>query len=77
MTRIILLSLTLMVLTACSELALLGSMGGMAGSKHTYVKIYNGVDFATLALTEKSAREYIYEKGKQYINDQTMGYIKE
>ena len=76
MTRMILLLLTLMVLTACSELALLGSMGGMAGSKHTYVRIYNGVDFATLALTEKSAREYIYEKGKKYINDQTLGFVK-
>ncbi len=76
MTRMILLLLMLTVLTACSELALLGSMGGMAGSKHTYVRIYNGVDFATLALTEKSAREYIYEKGKKYINDQTMGFVK-
>ena len=76
MTRMILLLLTLMVLTACSELALIGSMGGMAGGKHTYVKIYNVVDFATLALTQKSAKEYIYEKGKKYINDQTMGFVK-
>ena len=76
MTRMILLLSMLMVLTACSELALIGSLGGMVGSQHTYAKIYNGVDFATLALTQKSAKEYIYEKGKKYINDQTMGFVK-
>lgn len=76
MTRMILLLLTLMVLTACSELVLIGSIGGMAGSKHTYGKIYNGVDFTTLALTQKSVKEHIYEKGKKYINDRSLTYIK-
>tara|TARA_R110002012_G_C11222222_1_gene562826 strand:+ start:13 stop:237 length:225 start_codon:yes stop_codon:yes gene_type:complete len=71
-----LLLLTLMACTACSELALMGSLGGMAASQNTYTKIYSGVDFTTLTLTEKSVKEHIYEKGKQYINDQTMGFVK-
>jgi len=56
-----------------SELALIGSIGGMAASQNTYAKIYNGVDFTTLALTEKSIKEHVYEKGKEYIHDKAHG----
>ena len=75
MTKILLL-LTLMVCTGCSEFALLASGSSLAISQNTYVKAYNGVDVLTIMATEKDIKKHVYEKGKLYIYDQTMGYIK-
>ena len=71
MKKILLIGLFTIITTGCSELALMGSIGGMAASQNTYAKIYNGIDFTTLALTDKSIKEHAYEKGKKYINDYT------
>ena len=76
MTRMILLLSMLMVLTACSEFALLASGSSLAISQNAYVKAYNGVDVLTIMATDKDIKKHIYEKGKEYIYDQTMGYIK-
>ena len=76
MTRMILLLLMLTVLTACSEFAILMSGSSLAISQNAYVKAYNGVDVLTIMATEKDIKKHIYEKGKEYIYDQTMGYIK-
>jgi len=71
MIRTILLLLMLMVLTACSEFALLASGSSLAISHNTYAKVYNGVDFLTVISTEKSVKQHAYEKGKKYIYDKT------
>ena len=76
MTRMILLLSMLMVLTACSEFAILMSGSSLAISQNAYVKAYNGLDVLTIMATEKDIKKHIYEKGKEYIYDQTMGYIK-
>ena len=66
----------LTALTACSEFALLMSGASLAGTQNAYVKAYNGLDVLTIMATEKDIKKHIYEKGKEYIYDQTMGYIK-
>jgi len=66
----------LMAFTGCSEFALLASGSSLAISQNTYVKVYNGVDFLTVISTEKSIKKHAYEKGKEYIYDQAMGYTK-
>ena len=76
MTRMILLLSMLMVLTACSEFALLASGSSIAISQNTYVKAYNGIDVLSIMSTEKSIKKHAYEKGKKYIYDQTLGHIK-
>jgi len=76
MTRMILLLLMLMALTACSEFALLMSGSSIAISQNAYVKVYNGVDVLTIMGTEKSIKKHVYDKGKEYIYDKTLGYIK-
>ena len=76
MTRMILLLSMLMVLTACSEFAILISGSSLAISQNAYVKTYNGIDVLTIMTTEKDLKKHVYEKGKEYIYDQTMGYIK-
>ena len=55
---------------------MLASGSSIAISQNTYVKAYNGLDVITIIGTDKDIKQHIYEKGKEYIYDQTMGYIK-
>ena len=83
MTRTILLLSMLMVLTACSEFALLASGSSLAMSQNTYAKVYNGIDVLTIMRTEKSLKGHAYDsakkawtevkEGKKYIYDKTWG----
>ena len=76
MIRTILLLLMLTVFTGCSEFAILMSGSSLAISQNAYVKVYNGVDVLTIMATEKDLKKHVYEKGKEYIYDQAVGYIK-
>ena len=76
MIRTILLLSMLMVLTACSEFAILMSGSSLAISQNAYVKAYNGIDVLTIMATEKDIKKHVYEKGKEYIYDKSLGYIK-
>jgi len=60
MTRIILLLSMLMVLTSCSEFAILMSGSSLAISQSTYAKVYNGIDVLTIMSTEKSIKGHAY-----------------
>ena len=83
MIRIILLLLMLMVVTACSEFAILMSGSSLALSQNTYAKVYNGIDVLTIMNTEKSIKGHAYDnvkkawievkEGKEYIYDKTWG----
>ena len=71
-----------MVLTACSEFALLMSGSSVALSQNTYAKVYNGVDILTIMSTKKSMKGHAYDnakkvltglkEGKKYIYDTTI-----
>jgi hypothetical protein len=76
MIRTILLLLMLTAFTGCSEFALLMSGSSIAVSQNAYVRVYNGADFLTVVSTQKSIKKHVYEKGKEYIYDQTMGFVK-
>jgi len=83
MTRTILLLSMLMVLTACSEFALLMSGSSLALTQNTYAKVYNAADMLTIMGTEKSIKGHAYDsakkalerakEGKEYIYDKTWG----
>jgi len=83
MTRMILLLSMLMVLTACSEFAILMSGSSLAISQNTYAKVYNGMDVLTIMNTDKSIKGHAYDSakkawtevkdGKEYIYDKTWG----
>jgi hypothetical protein len=51
----------MMILTGCTEFAMLTSTTGLAVSHNTYVKAYNGLDFLTIINTEKDIKTHIYE----------------
>ena len=69
MIRTILLLSMLMVLTACSEFALLMSGSSIAISQNAYVKAYNGIDVLTIMTTEKGIKKHAYDKVKEVIDD--------
>ena len=56
------LSITAVLITSCSEFALLASGSSIAISHNTYVKAYNGVDVLTIMATEKDIKRHIYDK---------------
>ena len=66
----------LIIVSGCSEFAILMSGSSLAVSQNAYVKAYNGADFLTVISTEKSIKKHIYDKGKKYIYDKTYGAIK-
>ena len=51
----------MMILTGCTEFAMLTSTTGLAVSHNTYVKAYNGFDFLTILSTERILK-HIYMK---------------
>ena len=51
-----------MVLTACTEFAMLMSGSSIAISQNAYVKAYNGIDVLTIMQTDKDIKKHIYDK---------------
>ena len=51
-------------MTGCSEVLLLGSIGGTGVSQSPAVKAYNGVDALTIMKTKKDIKKHAYEKLK-------------
>ena len=69
------LSITAVLITSCSEFALLASGSSIAISQNAYVKTYNGIDVLTIMTTEKSIKKHVYDKGKKYY-DQSIDLVK-
>ena len=74
--KLTILFITFIIVSGCSEFAILMSGSSLAVSQNAYVKAYNGADFLTVISTEKSIKKHIYDKGKKYIYDKTYGAIK-
>ena len=59
------------IVSGCTEFALLMSGSSIAISQNTYAKVYNGIDVLTIMHSDKSIKKHVYEKGKKYIVDYT------
>ena len=66
--KLTILFTTLIIVSGCTEFAMLMSGSSLAISQNTYAKVYNAVDVLTIMRTEKSIKEQIYDK--------TWGVIK-
>jgi hypothetical protein len=51
----------LLLLNGCSEVLLLGSIGGTVVSQTPAIKAYNGVDALTIIRTDKDLKQHVYE----------------
>jgi len=67
MKLIVLMMLILM--TGCSEVLLLGSIGGTVVSQSPAIKAYNGVDAITIMKTKKDIKKHAYDKLKRINED--------
>jgi hypothetical protein len=67
--RLMTLFTTLIIVSGCTEFAILMSGSSVAMSQNAYVKIYNGVDMGVVLATKKGIKQHAYEKGKKYIVD--------
>ena len=63
MKNLILIIVALM-LTSCSEIMIVGGVGGAVVSQSPAVKAYNGVDVLTIVQTDKSIKQHAYERIK-------------
>ena len=81
--KLTILFIILIIVSGCSEFALLMSGSSIAISQNTYAKVYNGVDILTIMSTKKSMKGHAYDsakkawtevkEGKKYIYDKTWG----
>tara|TARA_R110000744_G_scaffold33472_1_gene78571 strand:+ start:384 stop:605 length:222 start_codon:yes stop_codon:yes gene_type:complete len=63
MKNLILITVGLM-LSSCSELLLLSSVGGVAVSQSPAIKAYNSIDAITIMKTDKDIKQHAYERIK-------------
>ena len=63
MKNLIMIAMVL-ALTSCSEILLLGSIGGTVVSQSPAIKAYNGVDAVTIMKTKKDIKKHVYDKLK-------------
>ena len=81
--KLTILFIMFIIVSGCSEFAMLMSGSSIAISQNTYAKVYNGVDILTIMRTEKSIKGHAYDsakkswtkvkEGKKYIYDKTWG----
>ena len=69
--KLTILFIIFIIVSGCSEFALLASGASIAGTQNAYVKAYNGIDMMTIMHSEKSIKRHIYDKGKKHVQTLT------
>ena len=69
--KLTILFIIFIIVSGCSEFALLASGASIAGTQNAYVKAYNGIDMMTIMHSEKSIKKHIYDKGKKHVQTLT------
>jgi len=53
------------LISSCTEFAILSSGAGIAVSQNAYAKAYSGLDFLTIMRTEKDIKTHVYHSLKK------------
>ena len=69
--KLTILFIILIIVSGCSEFAILVSGSSLAISQNTYAKAYNSIDVLTIMHSEKSIQKHIYDKGKKHVQTLT------
>ena len=69
--KLTILFIIFIIVSGCSEFAMLMSGSSIAISQNAYVKAYNGMDVLTIMHSEKSIKKHIYDKGKKHVQTLT------
>ena len=67
--KLTILFIIFIIVSGCSEFAILASGSSIAVSQNAYVRAYNGVDVLTIMRTEKGLKTHAYEKVRKVINE--------
>ena len=67
--KLTILFISFIIVSGCSEFAMIMSGSSIAISQNAYVKAYNGVDVLTIINSDKSIKKHIYDKGKKIIGE--------
>jgi len=73
MKKILLISLLGIIITGCSEFALLMSGSSIAISQNAYVKAYNSMDVLTIMHSDKSIKSHVYTNVKELYEHSKFG----
>ena len=81
--KLTILFMTLIIVSGCTEFAMLMSGSSLAMSQNAYAKVYNAADMLTIMGTKKGIKRHAYDsakkawtevkEGKKYIYDKTWG----
>jgi uncharacterized protein YceK len=71
--KLTILFIILIIVSGCSEFALLMSGSSIAISQNAYVKAYNGIDVLTIMGTEKDIRSHVYTNVKELYEHSKFG----
>ena len=71
--KLTILFIILIIVSGCSEFALLMSGSSIAISQNAYVKAYNGLDVLTIMSTEKGIKSHIYTNVKELYEHSKFG----
>jgi len=69
--KLTILFTTLIIVSGCTEFALLMSGSSIAISQNAYARAYNVIDVGVVITTKKGIKQHAYEKGKKYLVDWT------
>ena len=69
--KLTILFIIFIIVSGCSEFALLMSGSSIAVSQNAYVRVYNGMDVLTIMHSDKSIKKHIYDKGKEHVQTLT------
>ena len=69
--KLTILFIMFIIVSGCSEFAMLMSGSSIAISQNAYVKAYNGMDVLTIMHSDKSIKKHIYDKGKEHVQTLT------
>ena len=67
--KLILLSMIFIIVSGCTEFALLMSGSSVAFSQNSYARMYNAVDFGVVVATKKGIKQHAYTQGKKYLEE--------
>ena len=81
--KLTILFMIFIIISGCTEFALLMSGSSLALTQNTYAKVYNAADMLTIMGTKKGIKRHAYDsakkalerakEGKKYIYDKTWG----
>ena len=70
--KLTILFIMLIIVSGCSEFAILASGASIAGTQNAYVRAYNGADVLMIMHSDKSIKKHIYDEGKKHIQPLTQ-----